>query len=697
MPPTRIPHLKERVSPQAVFDDSAFDDIDNALHTTFWEIEVVDLDAPGIQTVEFGFTDLDNEIKWDDAAGTLIGTKAGLGGDNVVGLPSLSDVGALPLRVQFYYHFKDFVVTIVIIDDAANASTSFSWQGSVNPFVNFFDDDIGGTDPDDLDIYAFVLCEARCEIKMLDWGRLNCPTVAGAVDVANCAPQSPAPPLFLDALSDRVELVSIDEHSTGDVLDVDAKDGNGGATDINVSYAILSGNTDIDGDSNLPFVIDSSTGLISVNDPDDLDVEAGVTSFFLTIRATDEVDALTADAFVIVELRDIDDTLSAAVSSNQWHLLSPLPLDNKGNTRVGQVVGDDLFIANLDSTLYGSDWIMYRYDEVNNVYEVLNLDSPLEVGRGYWLKTLASGQQFEVTGAGNAVTAIPLEVAPTAADGRANLLGHPFDYSVCWSDVEISNNGFTTTLTPLTADTEGICDIDPADPDCIVSRKMYKWNGSAYQTFNGVTPGAEGVLEPFDGFFVKAYQAGYQLRVPATPGCSASSSALRYKTMSQLVAGSARVAQASTAGEWSIRLIVSAGPLTDPGNLLGRLSASEDGFDAHDLDELPADFEPYLTLVFPHPDWDEQADDYTSDFRALSTDRRGVTDWDFEIRSDQPRDITLTWEIPNKDLRNKSRLIDVENRVRIRPKEVEKYTGYPPPLQMAAAQRTLAQGHDKPH
>ena len=658
----------------AIFDYPYFDDINNPQITAFWEIEVVSLNTSGIQTIEMLFTDLDNEIKWDEAAGTLIGTKAGLGGDNVVGLPPLSAVGELPLRVQMYYHFKDFAVTIVVIDDDTGVSTSFSWQGSVNPFVNFFDDGIGGTDPDNLDLYGFVLCEAECEVRTLNYDRLNCTTVAGEVDYLNCGAIVPSAPQFIGLLQDGVEAFLIDEHSTGDLIDVDANNGNGGATDADIDYAISSGNTDIDGDSNLPFAIDSSTGQISVNDPDDLDVEAGVTNFLLTVRATDLTDMLSSDAFIFVLLSDIDDTLSAAVSSDQWHLLSPLALDNKGNTSVGQVVGDDIFIGNLDNALYGSDWIMYRNDDANNVYEVLSLDSALAVGRGYWLKTLSSGQQFEVTGSGNAVTPILLEAAPNPADGRANMLGHPFDYSVCWSDVEISNNDFTTVLTLDDVDPGNVCDTDPENTNCIMSRKMYQWNGSAYQTFDGMTPDAEGVLEVFDGFFVKAYKAGYELRVPATPGCSDSSTTLRRQRASPLVAGPGRPAQANSGDEWSIRLIVSAGPLRDPGNLLGRLSASRDSFDAHDLDELPADFDPYLTLVFPRPDWAEQAGDYTSDFRALASSRRGVTDWDFEIRSDQPREITLTWEIPNQDLRDKSRLIDLENKITRQPKRIEQYT-----------------------
>ena len=363
---------------------------------------------------------------------------------------------------------------------------------------------------------------------------------------------------------------------------------------------------------------------------------------------------------------EADGVLSFSLTQNQWQLISPLPLDNFGDTTVGEVVGDDILVGNLDNTVYGSEWIVYRRDDAADQYVALDLNSALEVGRGYWLKTLSSDQQFGLSGDANSATAIALEAAPNPADGRANKLGHPFTHSVCWSDVEISDDGFSTTLSLDDVDPGGICDTDPSDPSCIMSRIMYQWNGAAYQSFDGVTPGAEGVLDIFDGFFVKAYQAGYELRVPATPGCSS--------TLTLKAASPASKTDATQANEWSLRLIVSSGRLTDPGNLLGRLDASADGFDAHDLNELPADFEPYLTLVFPHPEWGEQAGDYTTDYRAPSSDRRAVTDWAFEIRSDQPREITLSWEIPTQDLRHKSRLIDIENRVQIRPKNVAEYT-----------------------
>lgn len=396
-------------------------------------------------------------------------------------------------------------------------------------------------------------------------------------------------------------------------------------------------------------------------------------------------DTALTDADIQQMYQDYIPPTSLSLAQNQWHLISPLPLDGGGGGTVGEIVGNDVLAGNLDSAIYGNatanGWIMYQHNALTNLYETLTIDSPLTVGRGYWLKTLAANQSFTVSGNANSVTPIDLEAAPNPADGRSNMLGHPYDYNVCWNDAQISNDNFTTFETPTTADPGNICDTDPADPTCILSRKMYKWNGAAYQTFDGTTPGAEGVLEPFDGFFVKVFKPGYQLQIPATPSCQGVTAAAQATLARALKTTDGSDPESASAAkkvrnpdEWNIRLTVSAEGLTDPGNLIGRLNDSRDGHDAHDLDERPADFNPHLTLVFPHHDWGDHAGDYTTDYRALERNPTGVTDWDFEIRSDQLRTITLTWDIDNQDIRNHSRLIDVENNVTIKPKKVNHYT-----------------------
>jgi hypothetical protein len=97
--------------------------------------------------------------------------------------------------------------------------------------------------------------------------------------------------------------------------------------------------------------------------------------------------------------------------------------------------------------------------------------------------------------------------------------------------------------------------------------------------------------------------------------------------------------------QWYIRLIVVSPDdptLLDRGNVLGHLDDSEAGYDSHDLVELDPFQAPYLTLVFPHPDWAE-AGNYASDYHA--TNAEDADEWVFEVLSDSAyRNILLYWD-----------------------------------------------------
>jgi Ca2+-binding RTX toxin-like protein len=80
-----------------------------------------------------------------------------------------------------------------------------------------------------------------------------------------------------------------------------------------ITYSIISGNTDVDGDSKLAFAINSSTGAITVNDAGDLDYEDTKT-FNLIVKASDGDLYTTATATVV--LTDIDENQAAGVTIN---------------------------------------------------------------------------------------------------------------------------------------------------------------------------------------------------------------------------------------------------------------------------------------------------------------------------------------------------------------------------------------------
>ncbi|WP_138429678.1 putative Ig domain-containing protein [Fodinibius saliphilus] len=100
---------------------------------------------------------------------------------------------------------------------------------------------------------------------------------------------------------------TIDEHTASGtaITDSDAKDGDGGAADANMSYAISSGNQDYNGDGSSAFAIDID-GKLTVDDASDLDYE-GSQTFSLTVEATDTFNQSVTQS-VTVNLNDLAET-----------------------------------------------------------------------------------------------------------------------------------------------------------------------------------------------------------------------------------------------------------------------------------------------------------------------------------------------------------------------------------------------------
>jgi len=89
--------------------------------------------------------------------------------------------------------------------------------------------------------------------------------------------------------------------------DIQANNGDGGAADAGITYSITAGNGNKDGDGNLAFAINSSTGAVTVNDADDLDFET-TPSYTLTIRANDG--GGTVDTDVTITVNDVAPTIT---------------------------------------------------------------------------------------------------------------------------------------------------------------------------------------------------------------------------------------------------------------------------------------------------------------------------------------------------------------------------------------------------
>ncbi len=311
-----------------------------------------------------------------------------------------------------------------------------------------------------------------------------------------------------------------------------------------------------------------------------------------------------------------------SLAADTWELIS-LPCNPGAADSVAEVFGDDL------PGVYNEDWVIWERDEADDEYVRLSSSSALTAGTGYWIYS-RDAAELEITGITHGEIDNALFGDP---EGLRNLMGHPFQFSVCWRDVLVINGGEILTLDY--ADPGGVCDTDPSG--CVMSQVMRKWNGNAYETFDGYTPGAEGVLNPFDGFWVKAFRPDLQLRIPAQPSVDCTGTAASRANTEQ--------------GGWHVRLTARADGMVDAANVFGQLPHSAEGYDRHDLIEPPPVGERYLTIVFPHADWGRRAGDYTTDFHALGSGSRHDR-WSFEVWASQDVErVTLGWEGPEEILR----------------------------------------------
>ena len=191
------------------------------------------------------------------------------------------------------------------------------------------------------------------------------------------------------------------------------------------------------------------------------------------------------------------------LTTGQWKQIA-LSCDPGAQNTVADVFGNDL------AGTYDVNWVVWERDAVNDVYVKLALADTLEVGRGYWIWTNQAGQSVNIETQFNPQADFALDANPA---GRFNMVGHRFWYEEAWADVRVVDG--PNELTLAQADPGAACQgPNPLANGCVMSRIAYKWNGTSYDSFDGQTPGSQGRLENFDGFWVRAFKSGISLRLP---------------------------------------------------------------------------------------------------------------------------------------------------------------------------------------
>ncbi len=118
--------------------------------------------------------------------------------------------------------------------------------------------------------------------------------------------------------------------------------------------------------------------------------------------------------------------------------------------------------------------------------------------------------------------------------------------------------------------------------------------------------------------------------------------------------------------QWYVRLTVSTNDgRRDDGNTLGRLLDSNQGKDGHDLAEMdpppPPMGDNYLSIIFPHPEWGGDMQNYASDYHDVPADPGKGDVWSFAVRTHTPGiQAELSWQGPPAIL-GRSRLKEAQS------------------------------------
>ena len=110
---------------------------------------------------------------------------------------------------------------------------------------------------------------------------------------------------------------TIDENANTALGWVVATDADAGT--VFQDWKLISGNIDVNGNGNLPFLINTNTGELSVNDAGDLDFESGTTSFDLSITVSDGTNTSMPET-VVINLKDVNDVFPVITAGQSFDL-----------------------------------------------------------------------------------------------------------------------------------------------------------------------------------------------------------------------------------------------------------------------------------------------------------------------------------------------------------------------------------------
>ena len=219
----------------------------------------------------------------------------------------------------------------------------------------------------------------------------------------------------------------------------------------------------------------------------------------------------------------------------------------------------------------------------------------VESGRAYWILFNEGGSRNLSVEEGRSFSLS--EPRTVGLQQGWNLIGNPFNF-----EIPLSN---------LTTPTSGA-----------LFERARKYEG------RWVTQGPDSIIRPFEGFALfhdGTVQDSILYIWPDTP------------QNDLMPAPPNSTGKSGQPGEWQIRILASCQQASEGDNILGVKRDALESWDHMDLVEPPVIGE-YVSVYFPHPEWQRVLNRYCSDFRSTGSD--GYV-WDFEVRTNIAGDVVL--------------------------------------------------------
>jgi subtilisin family serine protease len=233
------------------------------------------------------------------------------------------------------------------------------------------------------------------------------------------------------------------------------------------------------------------------------------------------------------------------------------------------------------------------------------------IGLGYWLDIDQPNNVF-LTPTGPTINE-PVAVRLFAANSGWNMIGTPFTYAVNWSAVTVAQGGRNYSLMDAIAAN-------------LVSGVLVGRASDEY-VYN-VAPA--GVMEPFNGYWVRAYQ-DVTLIIPPTPAGNVTQ-----------VSQTTRASHLPAINGWRARLRASVAGDRDGENYFGEAADAEGRANRYDIPKPPAGGG-HAYLRFVKPDRSGRTEWYALDMRPTSDGRK--QEWNAAVSTDRTNaDVTLSWD-----------------------------------------------------